>query len=179
MNFEEEYKNALAGLHGRDMYEHLPWLSDYAKECKHITEFGVGWGESTRTFMNHDVELHSYEFAPQPGIRELFDNAKEAGRNVTLHIDDIRAVTIEDTDLLLVDSLHSYNQVKIELELHSKHVKKYIFFHDTTTFADYGQENDCGIWPAISEFLESTTEWEMVERRTNNNGMTLIKRVDK
>jgi hypothetical protein len=34
-----------------------------------------------------------------------------------------------------------------------------------------------GLWPAITEFLESHPEWKLHKRYTNNNGITIIARV--
>lgn len=177
MDFELEYNKAVTGEYGKDMFEHLPWLSEKVSECTHVTEFGVGRGESTRALLRHDVEIHSYEFMPINNIEQLFEDAIKHGRRITLHVVDITKIVIAPTDLLVVDSYHSYDQVKTELELHADKVRKYIFFHDTTLYADRGQGGENGIWPAIDEFLQSHTEWQLVERRTNNNGMTLIKRV--
>jgi hypothetical protein len=175
MDFEKEYQDACAKE--TDIHEHLPVISELTSQCTHVTELGVGWAQSTRAFLRHDVELHSYEFMPQPGIREFFETAKNAGRNVTLHVDDTRKVEIAETDLMLVDSLHIYEQVQKELELHSNKVRKYILFHDTTSFADHGEFGGKGIWPAIQEFIDTHPEWQLVERRTNNNGLTILKRV--
>ena len=175
MDFEKEYQDACA--RDTDIHGHLPIISELTSQCNHVTELGVGWAQSTRAFLRHDVELHSYEFMPQPGIREFFDEAKNAGRNVTLHIDDTRKVDIAETDLMLVDSLHIYEQVQKELELHASKVRKYLLFHDTTLFADRGEFGGKGIWPAIQEFIDSHSEWQLVERRHNNNGLTILKRV--
>lgn len=175
MDFEKEYLNACE--RDTDIHEHLPIISELTSQCTHVTELGVGWAQSTRAFLRHDVEIHSYEFMPQPGIREFFDEAKSAGRNVTLHVDDTRKVNIAETDLMLVDSLHIYEQVQKELELHAGKVRKYLLFHDTTLFADQGEFGGKGIWPAVQEFIDSHPEWQLVERRTNNNGLTILKRV--
>ena len=105
------------------------------------------------------------------------DAAIAGGRRVTLHVEDTRTSTIAPTDIMLVDSYHSYEQVKIELDRHASSVSKYILFHDTTLFGDTGQGGEAGVWPAVQEFLDVHSEWQLVERRTNNNGMTLIKRV--
>lgn len=175
MNFEKEYQDACA--RDTDIHEHLPIISELTSQCNHVTELGVGWAQSTRAFLRHNIELHSYEFMPQPGIVEFFEQAKNAGRNVTLHIDDTRKVEIAETDLLFVDSLHIYEQVQKELELHAGKARKYIGFHDTTTYADNGEFGGRGIWPAIQEFIDAHPEWQLVERRTNNNGLTILKRV--
>jgi len=78
---------------------------------------------------------------------------------------------------MLVDSYHSYEQVKSELDLHADKVSKYILFHDTELFGARGQGGEEGVWKAIQEFLDTNPQWQLVERRINCNGMTLIKRV--
>ena len=174
MDFEKEYVDACN--RSTDINEHLPTLSDLTSECNHVTELGVGWAQSTRAFLRHDVTLHSYEYMPQPGIKEFFEEAKNSGRNVSLHIDDTRKVVIEPTDLLFVDSLHIYEQVQKELQLHADKAKKYIVFHDTTSFEHNGEFGGRGIWPAIQEFMDSHPEWQMKHRYTNNNGLTVLQR---
>ena len=175
MDFEQLYQEACTKV--TDIHEHLPVLSDLTSQCSHVTELGVGWAQSTRAFLRHNVELHSYEYMPQPGIREFFDEARAAGRNVTLHVEDTRQITIAPTDLLFVDSLHIYEQVQVELHLHAPKARKFIVFHDTTLFADNGEFGGKGIWPAITEYMAEHPEWQLVERRTNNNGLTIFKRV--
>lgn len=175
MDFEKEYIDACNK--STDINEHLPVLSQLTSECTHVTELGVGWAQSTRAFLRHNVELHSYEFTPQPGIVDFFVQARTAGRNVKLHIADTRTVTIEETDFLFVDSLHVYEQVQTELKLHADKARKYIGFHDTTSYEVNGEFGGKGIWPAIQEFMDTHPEWQLLERRTNNNGLTVLKRV--
>lgn len=175
MDFEQIYQEACAK--DTDIHEHLPLLAQLASECQVVVELGVGWAQSTRGFLRHDVELHSYEFNPLPGVRELFQSYQNAGRRVTLHVADTRSVEIPECDLLFVDSLHVYEQVQKELELHASKAKKYIGFHDTTTFADSGEFGGRGIWAAIQEFIDAHPEWQLIERRTNNNGLTILKHV--
>lgn len=176
MDFEQLYQDACN--QSTDINEHLPRLAELASECKHVTELGVGHAMSTRGFLRNNIELHSYEYKPHDWIPNFFKDLKEGGRNVTLHIADTREIEIEPTDFLFVDSLHIYEQVKIELEKHADKARKYIGFHDTTTFADNGEFGGRGIWPAVQEFIDSHPEWEMIERRTNNNGLTILKRID-
>jgi hypothetical protein len=175
MDFEKEYQDAC--VRDTDIHEHLPLLAQLSAECSCVVELGVGRAQSTRGFLRNNIELHSYEYSPLPGIPEYFQEARESGRNVTLHVADTREVEIPECDMLFVDSLHVYEQVQKELELHANKVKKYIGFHDTTTFADNGEFGGRGIWPAVQEFIDSHPEWQMIERRTNNNGLTVLKRV--
>ena len=71
MDYERQYQEACNRV--TDMYEHLPWISELASECSHATELGVGWAESTRAFLRHDIELHCYEISPreQPGREQI------------------------------------------------------------------------------------------------------------
>lgn len=181
MDFEKEYQNACNKP--TDMHEHLPWISEITSRCKHATEFGVGYAQSTRGFLRHDIEMHSYDINVYPETDAYFKAAIAGGRNVTLHVQSTLEADIAPTDVLLIDSYHSYDQVVQELSLHAHKVKKYIFFHDTTLFGDWGQGTvaqknifERGVWPAIDEFLSSHPEWQLVERRINCNGMTLIER---
>ena len=77
----------------------------------------------------------------------------------------------------------------ISLRVLSTIHKKYICFHDTTSyeFVDEskghentweGQSSGKGIWPAIEEFLqENKNTWVLKERFRNNNGFTIIERI--
>ena len=175
IDFEQDYLDAVQ--RDTDIHEHLELIAQLASECKHSTELGVGYAQSTRAFLRYDNEHHAYEFRPYDVVLEYFKNARESGRNVTLHVADTRQVEIAPTDIMLVDSLHQYEQVQTELALHADKVSKYILFHDTTTFAINGEFGGKGIWPAVQEFIDSHPEWQMIERRTNNNGLTVLKRV--
>jgi cephalosporin hydroxylase len=113
-------------------------------------------------------------------LSEVEESAKHIGVDFSFIQGDVLNLTIEDTDLLFIDTYHEYNQIKSELKLHSDKVKKYLIFHDTTTFGEHGETfkepNTQGIWPAIEEFLAEKPEWEIAEKLENNNGLTILKR---
>jgi hypothetical protein len=108
-------------------------------------------------------------------------------------------------DLTFIDTWHVYAQLKRELELFSSVTRKYIIMHDTTVdewdgetvriLRDYGlisadwdpdiqsqrtgfpvEDIKKGLWPAITEFLDVHPEWELHERFTHNNGLTILRR---
>lgn len=163
-----------------DINEHLPTLKKYAEECEHITEMGVRWVVSTYALlMGKPKKLISYDINPinSEPIQEMV----KGDTDFEFRVGDTTKIEIEDTDLLFIDTLHHYNQLKLELHLHSNRVKKYIIFHDTTTFEWIGESyegkmDEKGLWYAIEEFLEHNTGWEILERYTNNNGLTILKR---
>lgn len=175
-----------------DINEHIPVLLKYGQECKHITEMGVRGICSTWAFLGSNPDkLISYDIQDPStwgeNIQNVKDTAETYGIDFTFVLADVLKVEIEETDLLFLDTWHSYKQLKSELALHSGKVKKYIVFHDTTSYADrdetsyevWGKEwkaEGIGIWRAIEEFLESNPEWVLKERLYNNNGLTIIEK---
>ena len=165
-----------------DINEHLPVLKRYTEECNHVTEMGVRWVVSTYAFMmGKPKTLISYDIEPVEkwgtDRQFLVDLAKENGTHFEFHIADTLNLTIKETDLLFLDTNHTYNQVKGELALHGNKSNKYIIFHDTTSFEFGGFDGDTiGIWPAIQEFLDANSHWFIHERLLNNNGLTVLKR---
>ena len=101
-------------------------------------------------------------------------------------------------DLVFIDTLHVYGQLKRELEKFSKIAEKYIILHDTTVDADKGEvvrlglnvkniveqtsfkeeEIVKGLWPAVEEFLITNTNWILHKRYINNNGLTILEKVE-
>jgi len=164
-----------------DINQHLPTLMKYASECEHITEMGVRHIVSTYALlMGKPMRMISYDINWAPGIDSVIKEANENGIEFDFRIADTINLTIVETDLLFIDTIHNYNQLKKELELHSDKVRKYLIFHDTTSFEYIGESyegkiDEKGIWPAVEELIEEG-KWELLERYTNNNGLTILKR---
>jgi hypothetical protein len=177
-----------------DINEHIPTIIKYGSECETITEMGVrgivstwGWLACSPKWLKC-YDLHN----PSRwggDIQSVYDTANAYGIQFMFEEKDILKIEIEETDLLFIDTWHAYDQMKKELELHSNKVKKYICFHDTTSYEfideNIGHENAWGkqssgkgIWPAIEEFLEENKDqWILKERFKNNNGFTIIERI--
>jgi len=164
-----------------DINQHLPTLFKYANECNHITEMGVRWIVSTWAFLattpqkmiSYDIR-HPNEFGAD--LNSLIALTREESIDYIFIQKDVLQVEIEETDLLFIDTLHNYSQLKEELRLHANKVKKYIIFHDTITYGTVGESNDSGITPAIVEFLGQNPNWYLREQFINNNGLMVIAR---
>lgn len=163
-----------------DIHEHMPTLRKYASECKHITEFGTRFVVSTYAFMAGKPEkLLTYDIVPDLAIWDAAAIAKENNIEFGFMERDTTAVEIEPTELLFIDTLHSYKQLKTELALHSDKVSKYIIFHDTETFGriDEATGEAGGLMTALEEFLATNKSWKLKEHYTNCNGLSVIERV--
>jgi hypothetical protein len=192
MTLEEKYKHLVKTE--SDINEHLPTLKKYAEECEHVTEMGVRWIVSTYAFLvakpkkmfSIDIQ-HPLNWGAS--IEQVEEYAKEIGCQYKFWQTNNLEIEIEETDLLFIDTWHSYKQLKAELDLHASKVKKYIILHDTVLFGDkdelnsynefgwYNELDKKGLTPAINEFLEEHKEWNTHKVYTNNNGLTILKRI--
>jgi hypothetical protein len=183
---KNKYINILANEYQRaktqpsDIYENVHILYDLAQECQHVTEMGVRTGVSTRALLNSNVELVSYDIELNKTVSDLFNVAKIAGKNAKYIKANVLTVEIDETDMLFIDTLHTYTQLEQELNLHAGKVKKYIAFHDTHTFGLRGEVgiDNKGLLSAIIEFLVDHPEWRFKIYKTNNNGFTVLERVN-
>jgi len=179
-----------------DISEFFPVIEKYTRECDSVLELGVRWVTGTWAFLyglreeNKDYQLPKkyvgIDIDPiekwDASAPELLKRGAEQ-RNIDykfIQSDDLdpRIIrTLPNFDLIFIDTLHTYDQVKRELEAYHSKANKYIMLHDTTSFRYGGFEGDTiGIWPSITEFLSSHPEWEMWETLPSWPGMTVLKR---
>jgi hypothetical protein len=176
-----------------DINEHIPTLYEYGLKCKHITEMGVRWVSSTWAFLySNPNKFISYDIVKHENINEVISLSKEYNINYTFIEDDVLSINIEQTDLLFIDTLHTYNQLLYELKLHSTNVNKYIIVHDTVSYGQideqlYGhaspivknmENNKTGLINAINDFLllDIGKSWKVSKIFENNNGLTILER---
>jgi hypothetical protein len=177
-----------------DINEHIPTLMKYAQQCDHVTEMGVRWIVSTWAFMAASPKyLVSYDmldpsrWRENASIQDVYDTADKNNLSFNFIQANVLDVEIDSTDLLFLDTWHAYKQLKSELALHSDKVRKFIILHDTTTYAEHDEKSyegwgpdwqgdGNGIWPAVEEFLHDNQAWVLLERYSNNNGLTVLRR---
>ena len=178
-----------------DINEHLPAIYEYAKKCDHVTEMGVRWVCSSWALLRaNPKKIVSYDIIKHPNVQQLVDSSAEYGINFHFIEQDVLKADIEETDMLFIDTWHTYKQLFAELNMHAGKVKKYILFHDTVSFAfvDESTYDYClsdialampssekqGLVPAIGDFMntELGSCWEIDAVYENNNGLTILKR---
>lgn len=197
MTIEQKYQEKCS--HPSDINENLPILKKYAIECDHVTEMGVRSIVSTWALLAGNPKrlvsidlLHPSIYGGNLDEVELL--TAHAGIDFSFIEGNTLNIDIEQTDLLFIDTLHSYIHLISELRRFHKKVNKYIILHDTETFAFNDEDgiivNDArmdevnkliriektGLWTAVLDFLNENEEWEVAERLLNNNGMTVLKR---
>jgi hypothetical protein len=179
-----------------DINEHLETLRKYTQECEVVIEMGVRAIVSTWAFLAGKpkklISLDLYNPSTFGGnLQEVYDAASEAEIDFTFVEQNSLTYNIDSCDLLFLDTWHDFLQLKRELTRHHTKVKKYIIFHDTVSFANIDEKSaeemavlneeetnlPKGLWPAIEEFLYHNKNWIIWEKKPNNNGLTVLKRI--
>lgn len=186
-----------------DINEHLPVLYRYATECESIIECGVRecvstWAlvlgllhngkEKKKILLNDSTKCNIYDL--------LYKTANYPIEVNYQWINDLHMNITSNYDMVFIDTWHVYGQLKRELAKFAPITNKYIIMHDTTIDEFEGEtirgnhdphiqsqlfqipveEIMCGLGRAITEFLENNSEWELKEKLTNNNGLTVLRR---
>ena len=186
-----------------DINEHLPTLSKYASECKSIIEFGVRDSIASWAFINGLLESDEtnkkffLNISSKCDIEEFLYKTQYSDIKINYEwINNLKLIITESYDLTFIDTWHIYGQLARELDKFSKITNKYIIMHDTTIDEWEGEsvrlgnninqrskdsgfsieEIAKGLWPAITDFLSTNLDWELHERFTNNNGLTILKK---
>ncbi len=181
-----------------DINEHLPLLRKLASRCEHVTEFGMRWARGStlaflaaqpKTFISWDIDPVA---VTHPRVHSLLPVVGKT--SFQPRCGDTLKITIEPTDLLFIDTLHTGKQLLAELERHvdpkpfdkasQSPVRKYLVFHDTETFGLVGEDGGAGLRTAIRQFqrLFAFPLWNNVfdgqaHDFTNNNGLIVLEHV--
>jgi predicted O-methyltransferase YrrM len=176
-----------------DINQHLSILRDYAWNQEHITEMGVRGVISTWALLaGLPQRMISYDIV-HVDTSLVAEHAATAGIEYEFRRADVLTMSvIEETDLLFIDTLHTYAQLRGELARHADRVRKngVIILHDTVT---YGHQDEpmyshasplarptyagkAGLLMAIDEFIDANNKWRIELIRQNNNGLTVLRR---
>ena len=187
-----------------DISDHLMYLKEISTECESILECGVRSVVSSWAFLNGLVKndkdkkiLHSCDLDRSNNINDLEKACQEQNVSFTFHQCSDLDLPSQTYDMIFIDTWHVYGHLKRELARWNMYVNKYIILHDTTVDEWYGEtirmymnaeqqskdtgipvlEIKMGLWPAVVEFLSQHPEWVLEKRFTNNNGLTVLRRL--
>ena len=173
---DDIYKICLA--HECDTNALFPTLRKYAEKCRHITEFGVRGVFTTWAFLAaRPKRLVSYDIEHTGNIGEAKEESAKAGISFEFRQESTLDAVIEPTEMLFIDTKHTYSQLKAELNRHAGAVGKYILIHDTESYGKVGEDGGPGESQAIEEFMAANPEWAVVERLAISNGLTVLGRL--
>jgi hypothetical protein len=207
MNNIEHIKNKYEFLCEKksDINEHLPTLFKYSCECESILECGVRYCVSSYALLygllnnNKNKKKIILNDVLELNIDEILNLTNDLDVDLSYKwISNLELKLNENIDLTFIDTWHVYGQLKRELNKYGKITNKYIIMHDTTIDGENSEsvrnkhdisekmikynytyeEVTEGLWKAIEEFLSENKEWVILERYTNNNGLTILKNIN-
>lgn len=171
---------------GGNLNEHLPLLYMLSLFSEGVAEFGIDRGCSTSALMaGQETRLklgkagsyHGFDIRPDCA-REVERLARQCECRIPgafRQASSVEIAPIEPVDLLFIDSLHTEETIKKELEIHLPSVRKYVAMHDTVAFGENGEvPGTRGILYGIDVLL--TAEWVKVYDSPRNNGMAVFQR---
>jgi len=173
---EAFYRKELAYEKG-DIVEHLPTLREYATGRGHVTEMGVrAVCSSWALLLGRPGRMVCYDRVRHPNVDALEGVAKRL-TSFEFRQADVLAIDIEPTELLFIDTFHTYRQLWGELRRHAGRVSGHILLHDTESFGEIGEDKrPPGLRHAVSEFLSANPAWAFEREWTNNNGLMALAR---
>ena len=185
-----------------DIDQHLIFLTGEASKCSSILECGVRGIVSTWAFiaglsMNQSAGkiLHCCDIAyiGAAALDEVTGHcaASDIGFNF-FHQNDLTLPNAR-YDMIFIDTLHCYGQLRRELEKFSKNTET-IILHDTQIDGEVGEpirngwdvgslseqlgwdksDLELGLTPAIDEFLITNPDWHIAYQAEHQNGLTML-----
>ena len=201
---EAFFHSSFNGFNEHDLQvDHIWAIVSVAAQCETAVEFGVRRGVTTLgitfglahsekknpSLTSYDIELIGLD---QHGLNwpGFIEAARERGVDCKFILGNSRKVSIPETDLLFIDSYHSYSHFMEEIRLHLHKAKKYIIMHDssaTGTFGlidqkegydqthDYKNYEKEGMHNAAMDFAElHGDEWEIFYHDDTGEGLTIF-----
>ena len=170
-----------------------------AEKCNTVTEFGTGSFSSSVIFMTTPgftgKHFITYDFRKLAVPEQVTALSQILHVNYTSRQGNTLKIEIEPTDLLFIDTQHTYTQLINELRLHSPKVRKYIACHDTVLYRHIGEgineDLDYHICPhlatkglgdAINDFLDEDEKinkkptWKIIYDSSIQTGLTILER---
>ncbi len=164
----EEIKNTTS-----DINQHLESIYQHVKGCNVAVSLGVSRGYSAFALLMGCQHHITVDPAPnQDALNLLSDYFGQKSEVIIQNTNEL--IELEEFDVLFVDYVHTGECVEKEIKAHAHKAKKFIFFHDTESFGDVGEDGKDGIKKPILDFLLENEEWRILYCENKNNGMMIL-----
>lgn len=179
-----------------DMQGHLETLRELAKGRDLVVELGVRHGCSTIALLaGRPRQMISVDIMPSSDrIMSIGQAARDAGVRWIYRQGDSLLIDLPDgIDLLMIDTLHTHDQLVGELERHAPRVRPggAIVCHDTVTFGAHDEpiythaspllrlgepSGYFGLMRAVNKMIECCPGWSLEAHYDHCHGLTVIRR---
>lgn len=165
----------------RDLNLHMPYLRQLATGLDTVTEISVR-KETTIAFLAaRPKKFYSYCTEQRNGyvatMTHLLSQEEGSGEpfwDFTPEADTRAISSIEETDLLFIDSEQTYTRLREELRKYAPSCRRYIAIHDTEVYGKEGVDGKPGLQFAIQWFCRTFPEWSVVYYTPLQYGLTVL-----
>lgn len=165
----------------KDYPESTDWYTDvlvkYSKNCDSVVEFGTWNGLSALVFANAGVkDITSVDIDFTRCNQNAITRVINANGNKINWIAEssTKGKTDLSADLMFFDTLHSYKQVKNELNHRANKAKKYIIVHDTNF--PKGSKPTKRVRDAVIEYVNKNADLVVALDYTDYTGIMVVER---
>lgn len=171
----------------RDLNEHIDTIRGFASHCQHITAFVKRREWNAILAAAHPATLIVHQTERDPvfllRVREaLIECPEKHFRTIATYTthdgsDSLKAEPAGDTDMLVIDTVHSGERLSQELDRHAKGVARFIMIRGTGSFG-FKEEGGTGLglYSAMMWFLEHNPDWFVAFHTDRQYGLTVLSR---
>lgn len=173
----------------RDLDRHMPKLRELAASVANVTEFskrrestvallrGLMDAAAKSTTTSPVVMLTTYN-TEQDWLMQRLPKFERGGVGLAMApLASDQVPKIEPTDLLFIDSRHTYATLYGELQRYAPAVRRYIVCHDTRLHSERGEDGGPGLLTALRQYMLDHPEWSVVWHTDDQYGLTVLGRL--
>ena len=170
----------------RDLEKHGAKVRELASQVQHVTAIVKRreWDVFLLAGRPDDVVIWTTEVdALHKTLHQVVQATETNPRAVrrikhyTVHAEHPHGKSIEETDLLILDTVHHHDRLWAELVEFAPHVRRRIAIRGTQAFGELCEGgNGPGLLVALRRFMRDHSEWSVIYHNPDQYGLTVISR---
>lgn len=159
----------------RDMEIHMDRFRELASKCEHVTAMVKRREWDVALLAGRPKALRVYTTEPNP-VHEKLRSLCNGTDYRSTSADLLSLSEIEETDLLVIHTVHQADRLYAELDRFAPKVRRWIFLRSTGMYGELGEPSGPGLLPAMRRYLRERPEWSVIEHKPEQYGYTLWSR---
>jgi hypothetical protein len=159
----------------RDMETHMDRFRELASKCNHVTAMVKRKEWDVTLLAGRPNTLRVYTTEPN-AVHEKLKTICNGTDYKSIPGDSLSVSEIEETDLLVIHTVHQADHLYAELERFAPKVRRWILLRSTGVYGEIGEPEGPGLFPAMRRYLRAHPEWSVIEHNADQYGYTLLSR---
>lgn len=166
----------------RDLEQHAKYIKDLAASVDRVTMFTKRREWSVFVAASRPKVLIDYNVEIDIGsvIQQAINKDISPGRKIEKYTSELRdsntVPTIDQTDLLILDTVHNADRLHAELLKYANSVTRFILIRGTGAFGEYAESKEPapGLWAALRDFVSDKPDWFVIYSDPKQYGITVL-----